>query len=100
MEIPKDATTEQIKKAFRKRALKEHPDKGGNPAKFARLKEAYEILQNPEKRQLYDEYGEEGVKNGGPPGSGGNLFDFFNPKKDNQPKKMKPLLVNLEVTLE
>jgi hypothetical protein len=49
---------------------------------------------------LYDEYGEEGVKNGGPPGASGNIFDFFNQKSDNRPKKMKPLLVNLEVTLE
>jgi curved DNA-binding protein CbpA len=38
MDITKDATTEQIKKAFRKKALKEHPDKGGDPVRFARLK--------------------------------------------------------------
>lgn len=79
LEITKDATTEQIKKAFRKRALKEHPDKGGDPHKFKRLKEAYDTLLDPEKRQLYDEYGEEGVKNGGPPQRGGNsFFNFFN----------------------
>ena len=58
LEVSKDATTEQIKKAFRKRALKEHPDKGGDPNKFKRLKEAYDTLNDPEKRQLYDDYGE------------------------------------------
>jgi DnaJ-class molecular chaperone len=54
-------------------------------------------LSDPEKRQLYDEYGEEGVQNGGPPGAGGgSFFDFFNAKQsDNRPKKMKPKLINL-----
>jgi len=80
--------------------LKEHPDKGGDPNKFKRLKEAYDTLLDPEKRQLYDEYGEEGVKNGGAPG-GGDFFNFFGGagKKDNRPKKMKPKLVEVQVTL-
>ena len=98
LEITKDATTEQIKKAFRKRALREHPDKGGDPNKFKRLKEAYDTLLDPEKRQLYDDYGEEGVKNGGPPG--GNFFNFPNQQQDKGPKKAKPRLVKLDVTLE
>lgn len=101
LDITREATTEQIKKAFRKKALKEHPDRGGDPERFRRIKEASETLIDPEKRQLYDDYGEEGVKNGGPPGMGGNLFDFFNNKqKDNRPKKMKPKLVPVEITLE
>lgn len=101
LEITKDATTQQIKKAFRKRALKEHPDKGGDPNKFKRLKEAYDTLLDPEKRQLYDDYGEEGVKNGGPPGTaGGNFFNFFNQNQDKGPKKAKPRLVKLDVTLQ
>jgi DnaJ family protein A protein 2 len=94
LELTKEATTEQIKKAFRKKALKEHPDKGGDPNKFKRLKEAYDTLINPEKRQLYDEYGEEGVANGGPPGRGGFGEHFH------QPRKMKPKLIELSVTLE
>lgn len=79
--VDKKATTDEIRKAFRKKALKEHPDKGGDPDKFKTLSHAYDILTNPEKRQLYDEYGEEGVQNGGPPGgSGFDIFDMFRRK--------------------
>lgn len=55
--VDKKATTEEIRKAFRKKALKEHPDKGGDPEKFKEISAAYEVLSNPEKRQLYDDYG-------------------------------------------
>ena len=59
--------------------MKEHPDKGGDADKFKRISNAYDVLTNPEKRQLYDDYGEEGVRNGGPPGgSGFDIFDMFN----------------------
>lgn len=79
--MEKSSTTEQIRKAFRKKALKEHPDKGGDPDKFKKISNAYEVLSNPEKRQLYDDYGEEGVQNGGPPGgSGMDIFDMFRRK--------------------
>lgn len=56
--VDKKATTDEIRKAFRKKALKEHPDKGGDPDKFKILTHAYDVLTNPEKRQLYDDYGE------------------------------------------
>ena len=56
--VDKKATTDQIRKAFRKKAIKEHPDKGGDADKFKEVTNAYEVLCNPEKRQLYDEYGE------------------------------------------
>jgi DnaJ family protein A protein 2 len=57
LSVDKKATTEEIRKAFRKKALKEHPDKGGDPEKFKEISAAYEVLSNPEKRQLYDDYG-------------------------------------------
>jgi DnaJ family protein A protein 2 len=61
-------------------------------------------LSNPEKRQLYDDYGEEGVKNGGPPGGSGfgGLFDMFGRggKKPSGPRKGKAKLIEFEVTLE
>jgi len=64
MGVPKTATTEEIKKAFRKKALKEHPDKGGDPEKFKELTVAYDALCDPEKRKLYDKHGEEGLRDG------------------------------------
>lgn len=89
-------STDDVKKAFRKKAIREHPDKGGDPDKFRKLTEAYEILSNPEKKELYDKYGMEGVKNGGG-GGAGDIFDLFGfgggRQKDKGPKKMKGRLV-------
>ncbi|KAH6622046.1 DNAJ heat shock family protein-like protein [Boeremia exigua] len=78
------ATQEEIKKAYRKSALKWHPDKNkDNPQaaeKFKECSQAYEILSDPEKRQTYDQYGLEFILRGGqaPPegaeGPGGNPF--------------------------
>ena len=86
-------------------ALKLHPDKGGDPEKFKQVSEANEILSNPEKRDLYDKYGMEGVKAGGDPNGGGldDIFSFFGGggrRKDTGPRKGKAKLINLEVTLE
>jgi len=61
------ATEAQIKRAFRKRSLETHPDKGGNPDDFKTVNEAYEVLRDSQKRQLYDAYGKEGVAQGGGP---------------------------------
>lgn len=54
LEIKKDATEKEIKKAYRKLALKHHPDKGGNEEKFKQISEAYQILSDKKKRTLYD----------------------------------------------
>jgi DnaJ family protein A protein 2 len=76
--VSKTASSDEIKKAFRKAALKEHPDKGGDPEKFKDMTVAYEVLSDPEKRKLYDQYGEEGVRHGGGMSSGfGDIFDMF-----------------------
>lgn len=61
--ISKGATDEDIKKAYRKQALKWHPDKNKSAAaeeKFKEIAEAYEVLSDPKKREVYDKYGEEG----------------------------------------
>jgi molecular chaperone DnaJ len=55
--VPKTATADEIKKAFRRQARKHHPDAGGSEAKFKELNEAYEVLSDEEKRQQYDTYG-------------------------------------------
>ena len=72
--VAKSATADEIKSAYRKLAMKYHPDRNpDNPEakeKFTEISEAYEVLSNPEKRQRYDQFGHQGV-NFGPGG-----FDF------------------------
>ena len=63
--VPKTATEAEIKKAYRKKALKEHPDKGGDPEKFKEITAAYEVISDREKREMYDRHGEDGLKGGG-----------------------------------
>lgn len=76
--VPKTATGDEVKKAFRKAALKAHPDKGGDPEVFKEMTVAYEVLTNPEKKKLYDKYGEDGVRDGGGSSGGmGDIFDMF-----------------------
>ena len=72
--LRKGATDDEIKKAYRKMALKYHPDKnksGDAEEKFKQVAEAYEVLSDKKKRDIYDQYGEEGLK-GGIPGQGGS----------------------------
>lgn len=70
--IQKGANDDEIKKAYRKLALKYHPDKNkttGAEERFKEIAEAYEVLSDKKKRDIYDQYGEEGL-HGGVPGSG------------------------------
>lgn len=63
--IERGAKEEDIKKAYRKLALKYHPDKNKAPGaeeKFKEAAEAYEVLSDKKKREVYDRYGEEGLK--------------------------------------
>eukprot|EP00891_Asterochloris_glomerata_P004871 jgi/Astpho2/4871/Aster-05805 len=80
--VSKEASDAEIKKAHRKLALRHHPDKsGGDSKKFQEINEAYEVLKDQEKRRLYDQYGEEGVKEmgqgGGPGGGMSDIFEMF-----------------------
>ncbi|RRT80516.1 hypothetical protein B296_00023276 [Ensete ventricosum] len=76
--VSKNASQEDLKKAYRKAAIKNHPDKGGDPEKFKELAQAYEVLSDPEKRDIYDQYGEDALKEGmGGGGGGHNPFDIF-----------------------
>lgn len=66
--VEKNATKDQIKSAFRKKAMKYHPDVNKAPdaeAKFKELGQAYEVLMDDEKRAMYDQYGEDGLKSSG-----------------------------------
>lgn len=74
--VQKDASADEIKKAFRRKAVENHPDKGGDEAKFKEINEAYEVLKDKEKRQRYDQFGHAGV-GGSTGGYGGNPFEGF-----------------------
>jgi molecular chaperone DnaJ len=64
--VGKGASPDEIKKAFRRLAVRHHPDKeGGDETKFKEINEAYEVLKDPSKRQRYDQFGHAGVGNGG-----------------------------------
>jgi molecular chaperone DnaJ len=78
--VSKEASKEDIKKAFRKLAHEHHPDKGGNQEKFKEVSEAYSVLSDDSKRSQYDTYGSTGPAGGGGfnQGAGGGFggFDF------------------------
>ena len=66
--VPNTASEDEIKKAYRKLAREHHPDKGGDPEKFRKVQEAYEILSDPQKRQNFDQFGSpEGPQHGSHP---------------------------------
>jgi len=79
--VSKGATTDEIKKAYRKLAHKHHPDKaGGDEAKFKEINQAYQVLSDDSKRQQYDQFGQTfegaGRSSGGGQGQGFGGFDF------------------------
>lgn len=78
--INKNANTEDIKKAYRQLALRYHPDKNktaGAEEKFKEIAEAYEVLSDHKKRDIYDQYGEEGLKGAGGHGGGASATYTF-----------------------
>ena len=116
--LKKDCTEEEIKKAYKKAAIKHHPDKGGDAEKFKELSHAYETLKDPEKRQIYDQYGEEGLKNGGVNftdpfemfnvfgknfgfdiNNMGNFGQHFGFRSNNKPRP-QPTVYNMNIPLE
>ena len=79
--VPKTATIEEIKSAFRKLAMKYHPDRNKEKdaeAKFKEVNEAYQVLSDKDKRALYDQYGFEGLNQSGFNSENINPFDIFN----------------------
>jgi molecular chaperone DnaJ len=126
--VEKNATAEDIKKAFHKLAHKHHPDKGGDESKFKEINEAYQILSDKDKRQQYDNFGQTFDSAGGQPGwgfgSGGapsgwdfesmkgnfgsmdfgdileEMFGFGAPRQKKESKKGKDIEVELELSLE
>ena len=79
--VEKNASEDEIKKAYRKMALKYHPDKNKDPGAedmFKEISEAYEVLSDKDKRAAFDRYGSEGVRAGASGGGGGGPSRGFN----------------------
>jgi curved DNA-binding protein len=79
--VAKSASADEIKRAYRKMALKHHPDRGGDHDEFTKINEAYQVLSDPQKRAQYDQFGQAGGAFGGQGGAGGygqqaGGFDF------------------------
>lgn len=128
--VEKNASPDDIKKAFRRLAHQHHPDKGGESTKFKEINEAYQVLSNREKRDQYDRFGTtfDGAQAGGQGGwenmnwqwgNGSNngegfdmgdmggigdimeeIFGFGQPQKKKNIKKGKDIQVDIEIPLE
>ena len=118
--VSKSASEKDIKKAYKKLAMKYHPDRNpDNPVaqeKFREVKEAYEILNDAETRQQFDDYGHSAFENGQPRGRGGfgqggdfnDMFgDMFGQRQQQQhrprqpqPEKGSDIILRVEITLE
>lgn len=106
--VEKTSDSKTIKKAYRKLAMRHHPDKGGDPEKFKEINAAHEVLSNPEKRELYDKYGPEGLKQGGGGAGGmGDIFEMFfggrggsRGRRTRERPQLKPTVKKINVDLE
>ena len=99
--LSKEATADDIKKAYRKQAMQHNPDKGGDEATSKQIQEAYDILSDENKRSQYDRYGS-ATGNNSPFGSDMfNFGDFFSGfgSPFSRVRKAQDIKVGLELTL-
>lgn len=115
LDVPRSASEDEIKKAYRTLAKKYHPDVSSEPnatEKFKEIQEAYEVLSDPVKRQNYDRYGHEDPTMGGMGGFGGfsgfggfedifaNIFGGGRRSDPTGPRKGQDLSMNITITFE
>mmetsp|Transcript_404 Transcript_404/g.941 ORF Transcript_404/g.941 Transcript_404/m.941 type:complete len:420 (+) Transcript_404:152-1411(+) len=103
--VEKTSDDGTIRKAYRKLAMKHHPDKGGDEATFKQISEAYDVLSDKEKRDTYDRYGKEGLENGGGARNADDIFSMFfggggGGRAPRGPQKGEDVVYPLKVTLE
>ena len=99
--VDKNASKDEIKKAYRTLVRTKHPDKGGSEEEFQEIQLAYDTLSDENKRKVYDEYGEEGIKEGMTGEEPRDIFDLFTGGgKKNVKRKTKSVLQEMVVSLE
>ena len=100
--VDKNASKDEIKKAYRTLVRTKHPDKGGSEEEFQNIQLAYDTLSDENKRKVYDEYGEEGLKEGMTGEEPTDIFDILSGGrgKRNVKRKTKSVLQAMEVSLE
>lgn len=103
--VSQNASEQEIKKAYRKLAMKHHPDRGGDQQKFAEIQSAYDVLSDPQKRQMFDMGADPNQQQGGFR-QGPFEFHFGDPFHDfgfgfkQQSRKNKTINVGIEISLE
>lgn len=115
LSVPRNASPDDVKRAFRKLAMEYHPDRNSDPgaeARFKEINEAYEVLSDPEKRSAYDRFGHAGMEGAfgargfegfGPFGGFGDIFDaFFGAAQTRRrtPRRGADLQVRQDLTFE
>lgn len=115
--VGRNASDDEIKKAYRKLAMKHHPDRGGDEATFKKISEAYDVLSDPKKKEIFDLGGDPKNQNAGQWGNSFNqgpfefhfgggpgmedIFDRFGFGFGSRPaRKNKTLNININITLE
>jgi len=107
--VNRSATDDEIKRAYRKKAMEHHPDKGGDEKIFQNINEAYETLKDPQKKQMYDTYGSAGPQQNSfefrAGDFGGGFEDIFSQMfgggfQQRRPRGNRQMDVALDLTLE